>query len=125
MTAVRSEDGARKVQWVSGSDAGIAHAAISLPCVAEQCEQCARMAEGQGASWPESIPLSGAASECQLTSWLAVKGRGAKKKDAEFAARGATNLLEICVVWHQSRIRNTKFASKFRVSQPVSPRNVK
>ena len=80
MTAVRSEDGARKVQWVSGSDAGIAHAAISLPCVAEQCEQCARMAEGQGASWPESIPLSGAASECQLTSWLAVKGRGAKKK---------------------------------------------
>ena len=42
---------------------------------------------------------------------------------AEFAARAATNLLEIRSCWHQPRIGSTKFDSKFRISQPVSPRN--
>ena len=78
---------------------------------------------GEAGSKPEPVPWSGAGGDGQLGVWLGVKGRGAKNKDAEFAARAATNLLEIRSCWHQPRIGSTKFDSKFRISQPVSPRN--
>ena len=79
---------------------------------------------GEAGSKPEPVPWSGVGGDGQLGVWLGVKGRGAKFMSAKFEARGVLNLQQIRDGWGPSRIDNTKFDSKFRVSQPVSPRNV-
>jgi len=74
MAAVEREDGASKVQQMSGKVPGTDHGTIPLPCVAQRCRPCAGTAEGQGAAKPECIPLSGAGGNGHLGVWLRVKG---------------------------------------------------
>ena len=74
MAAVEREDGASKVQQMSGKVPGTDHGTIPLPCVAQRCRPCAGTAEGQGAAKPECIPLSGTGGSGQLSVWLRVKG---------------------------------------------------
>ena len=91
------------------SFAGEAFLTISVTCAAPRSRQGGRAAHGRSRVEARASTLVRHRRQGSIGCLAGCEGKGSKKKDTEFDARAATNLTEICVVWHQLRIEEKKF----------------